>query len=58
MKIFFGVSILCTEKMGIYDFISPLKFPAQNGWARARHKPSFYAGQGFAQKMGLCSLIL
>ena len=29
-------------------FQSPLKFPAQNG--SARHKPSFCAGQGFAQK--------
>ena len=37
---------------------SPLKFPAQNGRARARHKPSFCAGQGFAQKMGLVSVIL
>ena len=32
---------------------SPLKFPAQNGRARDRHKPSFCAGQGFAAKNGL-----
>ena len=41
-----------------YSVLSPLKFPAQNGWARARHKPSFCAGQWFAQKMALGSLIL
>ena len=40
------------------DLESPLKFPARNGRARARHKPSFCAGQGFAQKMALGSVIL
>ena len=37
---------------------SPLKFLAQNGRARAWHKPSFCAGKGFAQKMALGSIIL
>ena len=48
------------EVIYVMEFVeqSPLKFPAQNGRARARHKPSFCAGQGFAQKMALGSVIL
>ncbi len=52
------VLMFSKREVPVLVLVSPLKFPAQNGRARARHKPSFCAGQGFAQKMGLGSVIL